>query len=64
MMPRLRLANLPTPLEMLPRLSGALGGPTVWMKRDDLTGVALGGNKVRKMEFELAAAQANGHGRW
>ncbi|MEN8114514.1 MAG: pyridoxal-phosphate dependent enzyme, partial [Actinomycetota bacterium] len=54
--PRIGLANLPTPLEPSPRLTEALGGPTIWMKRDDLTGFGLTGNKVRKLEFHLAAA--------
>lgn len=60
MIPRLVLAHLPTPIEFLPRLTGALGGPRIWVKRDDQTGVALGGNKVRKLEYLLAEAQANG----
>ena len=54
--PRLQLADLPTPLEPMPRLSKALGGPTLWVKRDDLTGLALGGNKTRKLEFLFADA--------
>jgi len=58
--PRLRFANLPTPIEALPRLTNALGGPQIWVKRDDLTGLAFGGNKTRKLEFLLAEAQANG----
>jgi D-cysteine desulfhydrase len=57
---RIRLAQLPTPLERLDRLSAAWGGPTVWVKRDDLTGFGLSGNKVRKLEFHLAAARAAG----
>lgn len=60
MIPRLRLAHLPTPIELLPRLSAELHGPRIWIKRDDLTGVGLGGNKVRKLEYLLAEAQANG----
>ena len=52
----LRLAVLPTPLEEAPRLTAALGGPRVLVKRDDLTGLALGGNKARKLE--LLAAEA------
>ncbi|MFQ5578771.1 MAG: D-cysteine desulfhydrase family protein [Anaerolineae bacterium] len=59
-LPRLRLAHLPTSLEPLPRLSGALGGPEVWVKRDDQTGLAGGGNKTRKLEYLAAAAQAEG----
>lgn len=58
--PRLRLGHLPTPLEPLERLGEALGGPRIWVKRDDCTGVALGGNKVRKLEYLLAAAIADG----
>ncbi len=58
--PRIRFASLPTPVEAMPRLSAALGGPRLWVKRDDLTGLAFGGNKARKLEFLLAEAQANG----
>lgn len=54
--PREQIARLPTPLEPLPRLSEALRGPRLWVKRDDLTGLAFGGNKVRKLEFFLAEA--------
>jgi len=54
--PRIRLANLPTPLEEMRRLSEFLGGPRLWIKRDDLTGLAFGGNKERKMEFAMADA--------
>ncbi len=54
--PRVSLAHLPTPLEHLPRLSEQLGGPQVWVKRDDCTGLATGGNKTRKLEFSMAAA--------
>jgi len=57
---RITLARLPTPLERLDRLSAAWGGPTLWVKRDDLTGFGLSGNKVRKLEFHLAAARAAG----
>lgn len=53
---RIRLAHLPTALEHLPRLSRALGGPEVWIKRDDCTGLSSGGNKTRKLEFLLAQA--------
>jgi D-cysteine desulfhydrase family pyridoxal phosphate-dependent enzyme len=60
MIPRLHLGYLPTPLEVLPRLTVELGGPKIYIKRDDLTGIALGGNKVRKLEYLLAEAQANG----
>jgi len=53
---RIGLAHLPTPLEPAPRLTEAWGGPTIWVKRDDLTGFGLSGNKVRKLEFHFAAA--------
>jgi D-cysteine desulfhydrase family pyridoxal phosphate-dependent enzyme len=59
-LPRLRFAHLPTPIEPLPRLSSELGGPQLWIKRDDQTGMAFGGNKTRKLEFLLAEAQAHG----
>lgn len=52
---RIRLAHLPTPLEPLPRLSEELG-VDLWIKRDDCTGLAGGGNKTRKLEFLLGAA--------
>lgn len=58
--PRHRLAHLPTPLEPLPRLSKALGGPEIWIKRDDCTGLSTGGNKTRKLEFLVAEALAQG----
>jgi L-cysteate sulfo-lyase len=54
--PRARFAHLPTPLEPMPRLSEALGGPRLFVKRDDCTGLAGGGNKTRKLEFLLGAA--------
>jgi len=59
-LPRLSIAHLPTPVEELPRLAAALHAPRLLMKRDDLTGLALGGNKTRKLEFLVAEAQANG----
>ncbi len=58
--PRVELACLPTPLQEAKRLSEELGGPRIFVKRDDLTGVAFGGNKTRNLEFRLAAAQAAG----
>ncbi|MCH7981798.1 MAG: D-cysteine desulfhydrase [Proteobacteria bacterium] len=58
--PRVSLAHLPTPLEHLPRLTAELGGPQIWVKRDDCTGLATGGNKTRKLEFSLAAAIEEG----
>jgi 1-aminocyclopropane-1-carboxylate deaminase/D-cysteine desulfhydrase-like pyridoxal-dependent ACC family enzyme len=48
--PRLRFAALPTPLQFAARLTEELGGPRIYLKRDDLTGLALGGNKTRKLE--------------
>jgi D-cysteine desulfhydrase len=57
---RYPLAHLPTPLEPLERLTRHLGGPELWIKRDDLTGLAGGGNKTRKLEFLLADALAQG----
>lgn len=58
--PRTRLAHLPTPLEPLPRLTELLGGPELWVKRDDCTGLATGGNKTRKLEFLMGDALALG----
>src|ERR1700733_12944727 len=55
-LPRVRLAHLPTPMEPMPRLAARLGVGSLWVKRDDCTGLGLGGNKVRKLEFDLAAA--------
>lgn len=52
--PRVSLGSMPTPLEPLPRLGDALGGPKLYVKRDDLTGLAFGGNKTRHLEFVLA----------
>lgn len=53
-------AHLPTPIEQLPRLSKALGGPQIFVKRDDQTGLAFGGNKTRKLEFIIADAEKQG----
>ena len=53
---RIGLGNLPTPLEFLPRLSEKLG-PSIFVKRDDMTGLAMGGNKVRKLDFLMADAR-------
>lgn len=55
---RLPLAQLPTPLQPLDRLSEMLGGPRIWLKRDDLTETVLTGNKIRKLEFLVADAKA------
>ncbi|MEM9439786.1 MAG: D-cysteine desulfhydrase family protein [Pseudomonadota bacterium] len=51
---RVKLAHLPTPLDHAPRISQALGGPDIWVKRDDMTGLAFGGNKTRQLEFVFA----------
>ncbi len=56
----LTLGNLPTPLHPLTRLSAAVEGPELWIKRDDLTGLGLGGNKVRKLAFLIADALRSG----
>lgn len=58
--PRIQLGRWPTPLEELQRLSKSLGGPRIFAKRDDISGIALGGNKIRKLEYALAEAQAQG----
>ena len=58
--PRRRYTEGPTPLEPLPRFSAWLGGPEVWIKRDDLLGLAPGGNKTRKLEFLVADALEHG----
>ena len=59
-LPRYSLGWLHTPLEAAPRLSAALGGPPIYIKRDDLTGLSFGGNKTRMLEFSIADAQAKG----
>ncbi|MDQ1467542.1 MAG: L-cysteate sulfo-lyase [Actinomycetota bacterium] len=58
MIERVALASLPTPLDDAPRLTAALGGPRIIVKRDDLTGLALGGNKARKLELLAAEARS------
>lgn len=58
--PRRRFGHWPTPLEKLARLSDALGGPEIWIKRDDCTGLSTGGNKTRKLEFLIGDALAKG----
>ena len=55
---RIKLAHLPTPIEPLPRLKRLLNGPDLWIKRDDLTGLGIGGNKTRKLEFLVGDALA------
>lgn len=59
-LPRIPFAFVPTPLEACPGLSSALGGPKALVKRDDLTGFAFGGNKVRALEFRMADVKAKG----
>ena len=58
--PRVRLFPAPTPLERLDNLTRTLGGPEIWIKRDDCTVVATGGNKVRKLEWLIGEAKAQG----
>ena len=58
--PRVQLGHCDTPLEPLPRLSALLGGPSLYIKRDDCTGLATGGNKTRKLEFLIADALQQG----
>ena len=58
--PRVRITHGPTPLEPMKRLSEALGGPNLWIKRDDCTGLASGGNKTRKLEYLMADALQQG----
>ncbi|MFC3615330.1 D-cysteine desulfhydrase [Lutimaribacter marinistellae] len=60
--PRVSLGHLPTPLEPMDRLSEMLGGPRLWVKRDDCTGLSSGGNKTRKLEFLMADAVEKGAG--
>jgi L-cysteate sulfo-lyase len=57
---RLRITHAPTPLEPMKRLTELLGGPNLWIKRDDCTGLATGGNKTRKLEYLMADALAKG----
>ena len=61
---RFPLAQLPTPIEELKSLSRELGGPELLIKRDDQTGLALGGNKTRKLEFLVGQALEQGRIRW
>lgn len=58
--PRVALVHEPTPLEPLARLREVLGGPRIWLKRDDCTGLATGGNKTRKLEYLIADAEVEG----
>ncbi|MBT7582986.1 MAG: pyridoxal-phosphate dependent enzyme, partial [Kordiimonadaceae bacterium] len=54
--PRAVLAHTPTPVERLDNLSDELGGPKIWIKRDDCTGLAFGGNKARQLEYYFGEA--------
>ena len=58
--PRERFGHFPTPLEFCPRLTVAVGGPRIFIKRDDCTGLAFGGNKTRQLEFTIAQGTHNG----
>lgn len=58
--PRIRCGHWPTPLEPMHRLTSLLGGPELWVKRDDCTGLSTGGNKTRKLEFLMADALQQG----
>jgi len=57
---RIKLANLPTPIMKLARLSAFLGGPEIYVKRDDLTGISFSGNKIRKLEYSVFQAMEEG----
>jgi L-cysteate sulfo-lyase len=58
--PRLGLADLPTPLQPMRRLTAHLGGPRLWVKREDATGLGFGGNKLRKLDYVLHEALSQG----
>src|SRR3954468_12356532 len=58
--PRLGLADLPTPLEPMQRLTAHLGGPRLWVKCEDATGLGFGGNKLRKLDYVLHEAVSSG----
>jgi 1-aminocyclopropane-1-carboxylate deaminase/D-cysteine desulfhydrase-like pyridoxal-dependent ACC family enzyme len=60
-LPRMDIAHLPTPLEEMPRLTERLGGPDIWIKREDMTGLAYGGNKARHYEFEMPHVVEQGY---
>ena len=60
-LPRMDFAHLPTPLEEMPRLTERLGGPKIWIKREDMTGLAFGGNKARHYEFEMPHVENEGY---
>ena len=57
-MPRCTLAHRPTPIELLGNLSAATGKANIYVKRDDCTGLALGGNKIRQLEYYVGAPRA------
>ncbi len=59
-LPRCSLAHLPTPLELMPNLTADIGGAEIYVKRDDCTGLAFGGNKIRQLEYYVGAAEAKG----
>ena len=59
--PRIKIAHTPTPLEFMPNLSKNLGGPKIWIKREDMTGLAYGGNKARHYEFEMPEIKNQGY---
>lgn len=59
-LPRVRVGKLPTPVEKVPRFSEAVGLPDLFVKRDDMTGIGYGGNKIRKLEYLLADAVEQG----
>lgn len=58
--PRVSLGHLPTPMDFCGRLTAAIGGPKIYVKRDDCTGLAFGGNKTRQLEFTIAQGLARG----
>jgi L-cysteate sulfo-lyase len=58
--PRLGIATLPTPFEPMKRLTAHLGGPRLWVKREDCTGLGFGGNKLRKLDYVLSEAISSG----
>ncbi|MGI9410653.1 MAG: pyridoxal-phosphate dependent enzyme, partial [Hyphomicrobiaceae bacterium] len=58
--PRVGIAQTGTPLEPMKRLTEYLGGPNLWVKREDMTGLGLGGNKLRKLDYVLHDAIASG----
>ena len=57
----MEFAHLPTPLEAMPRLTEKLGGPSIWIKREDMTGLVYGGNKARHYEFEIPHVENAGY---